>query len=130
MSVGLYFSDKIGLKFNLVKFNVCSVFCPKVAELRSSGWPEPKKPTAEEEEKAKKKSHAITITAPPDMKAAPTAAAAAAPAPSAAASSEAAAADKKAGGDAKAPSRQQSVRLETLHPLIFFMFRILVPYSS
>jgi len=58
---------------------------PKVAELRSSGWPEPKKSVAEEESASKKKSHAIAITAPPDMKT-PT---------------SAAAADKKEDGDAK-----------------------------
>ena len=57
----------------------------KVAELRSSGWPEPKKSVAEEESASKKKSHAIAITAPPDMKAA----------------TASAAADKKEDGDAK-----------------------------
>ena len=85
-------------------YNFSSHPCPlsKVAELRSSGWPEPKKSVAEEESASKKKSHAIAITAPPDMKT-PTSAAA----------------DKKEDGDTKkgeskaaanAGSGQQAVR--------------------
>ena len=84
---------------------------PKVAELRSSGWPEPKKSVAEEESASKKKSHAIAITAPPDMKT-PT---------------SAAAADKKEDGDAKkgdakatanAGNGQQPVRCQSFFKLI------------
>ena len=101
---------RILFRHHLLSFLI-SLSSPKVAELRSSGWPEPKKSVAEEESASKKKSHAIAITAPPDMKT-PT---------------SAAAADKKEDGDAKkgdakanAGNGQQPVRF-FFHCLSIFL---------